>query len=724
MGLLSEIRKGVKSFFALGGIGFFMAQAEDSPYNLPELQKAYRRNVWVNACVRRIADVCAGIPINVVRRDKAKDGKPCHTPVDQGPVFDRIQRPHERYTMVDFKRNIISQFVLNGEAYIFGNDGTAGRGSTVGAVDNWRPLNPAHVSPVPDQFDYISAYRWRVGGQDRFIQPHFITSMLSFNPETDYRGLPPSQVAADPVLLRQYMVNYNQMFFKNGASGGLFITTDMNVKKEVIEQIRQRWRQTYEGVKRHHKTGFLTHGFKPTMIGQNARDGEFLGLGKMAREEVAAVYQVPPVLLGIFEFANYANSKEQISIFIDYTIIPILQMFEDKVNNQLIPTWYPEEAARGVFIEHDLSAIRAKLEDEVQNAQRDSALVSTGIMTINEVRADRNLPPVSWGNDPPPAIAFGVGGTLGLSANADDGSTKLTSVVTASLDFDQWKADKQDRPAPAPGLEFKGSHEERLTAVWKAFDRRAERDEVKHIKLMRKVFTDQEDRLIDNLFTVYQDNAARSARSSNGQPDWIRKVSPDDLFALFDLESETVATQAAVRPLMNQIIEQIGKLTMTTLGADGNLFNVHDPKTVAFIQSKVMKFGRDITPATKEIIRRILADAFQDDLTVSQTATKLKDRFARFRKIRTITIARTEIIGAHNGATILSYKQSGLVELKVWLTSRDDRVRETHEAMDGVAVGVEGDFPNGLQAPGVGGIVSPPSDIVNCRCTVVPKVIR
>lgn len=722
MGLFSELRNRVKSFFPLGGTGFFVATAEDSPYNLPELQKAYRTNVWVNACVRRIADVCAGIPINVVRRDKAKDGKPCHTAVDSGPVFDRIQRPHERYTMVDFKRNLISQFVLNGEAYIFGNDGTVGAGQTVGTVDNWRPLNPAHVSPIPDKFEFISGYRWRVSGQDRMIQPHFITSMLAFNPETDYRGLPPSQVAADPVLLRKYMVQYNQMFFKNGASGGLFITTDMNVKKEVIEQIRQRWRQTYEGVKRHHKTGFLTHGFKPTMIGQSARDGEFLGLGKMAREEVAAVYQVPPVLLGIFEFANYANSKEQISIFIDYTIIPILQMFEDKINNQLIPTWYPQEAARGVFIEHDLSAIRAKLEDEVQNAQRDSALVSTGIMTINEVRAERNLPPVSWGNDPPPAIAFGVGGALGLSANTDSATIKWE--FSSGDDYGDWVKSREDRLAAAPGLEFKGGHEARMAAVWKAFDQRAERDEVKMIKLMRRFFDDQQERLLDNLFEVYQGNAARSSRSSNGQPDWIRKVSPDDLFALFDLDAESELTRKAVKPLIAQIVAQIGKLTMTTLGADGNIFNVHDPKIQAFIEGKILKFGRDITPATKEMIRRILADAFQDDLTVNQTATKLRERFTGFKKIRAITIARTEIIGAHNGATILSYKQSGLVEAKIWVTSRDDRVRDTHAAIDGVAVGLEGNFPNGLQAPGVPGIVSPPSDLVNCRCTVVPRVIR
>ena len=62
-------------------------------------------------------------------------------------------------------------------------------------------------------------------------------------------------------------------------------------------------------------------------------------------------------------------------------------------------------------------------------------------------------------------------------------------------------------------------------------------------------------------------------------------------------------------------------------------------------------------------------------------------------------VARTEVTKAANFGTHEAAKQSGVVKTKLWLSSRDDRVRDEHEAIDGETVKLDGTFSNGLEYP-------------------------
>ena len=51
-----------------------------------------------------------------------------------------------------------------------------------------------------------------------------------------------------------------------------------------------------------------------------------------------------------------------------------------------------------LFVEFDTGAIEALRESENDKASRRQGYVRTGIMTVNEVRREMNLPPVEWGD--------------------------------------------------------------------------------------------------------------------------------------------------------------------------------------------------------------------------------------------------------------------------------------------------------------------------------------
>ena len=78
-------------------------------------------------------------------------------------------------------------------------------------------------------------------------------------------------------------------------------------------------------------------------------------------------------------------------------------------------------------------------------------------------------------------------------------------------------------------------------------------------------------------------------------------------------------------------------------------------------------------------------------------------------------MSRTEVVGASNYGSFEGAKQSAVVKTKTWVSSRDERVRDSHTVIDGETVPLEQAYSNGLMYPG------DPSgsgtEVIHCRCT-------
>lgn len=95
-------------------------------------------------------------------------------------------------------------------------------------------------------------------------------------------------------------------------------------------------------------------------------------------------------------------------------------------------------------------------------------------------------------------------------------------------------------------------------------------------------------------------------------------------------------------------------------------------------------------------------------------------------------IARTETTRHSNRAAVDSFKkaeETGLKIEKMWLSARDGKVRDAHKpqaagGLDGQTVPVDGVFTyqsSTTEHPGGFGIAA---QDINCRCTVVAKVVN
>jgi SPP1 gp7 family putative phage head morphogenesis protein len=103
-----------------------------------------------------------------------------------------------------------------------------------------------------------------------------------------------------------------------------------------------------------------------------------------------------------------------------------------------------------------------------------------------------------------------------------------------------------------------------------------------------------------------------------------------------------------------------------------------------------------------------------------QTLTKAIQTALGANGNNAVRIARTESTGMAGKATLDLMKKAdeefGLKSYKVWIAKRDNRVRESHEEIDGETVPKDMPFSNGLMY--CGDQSGDPSEVINCRCKI------
>ena len=122
---------------------------------------------------------------------------------------------------------------------------------------------------------------------------------------------------------------------------------------------------------------------------------EYVQSLRWSLEDVARVYGVPKAMLADIERITFSNFLTARRVFWEDTIVPQLMFYQEALNQMLIPSLGPDGA--GLFVEFDTSVVEALQESEDDKASRCQKYVTAGIMTVDEVRAEMNLPGLGGG---------------------------------------------------------------------------------------------------------------------------------------------------------------------------------------------------------------------------------------------------------------------------------------------------------------------------------------
>ena len=172
--------------------------------------------------------------------------------------------------------------------------------------------------------------------------------------------------------------------------------------------------------------------------------------------------------------------------------------------------------------------------------------------------------------------------------------------------------------------------------------------------------------------------------------------------------------------LLPEVIQDRGQKELMQLYL-GVSFDVKNPRVLQFLEEDIRVFKK-ANDTTMDAIKKALVKGVSEGEGIPKLKMRISEVFEGCKGYRAERIARTQVIGASNFGAFEGYKQSGVVERKEWLATKDDRTRPDHAAIDGQIVGLDETFSNGLRFPG--DPRGSAEDVINCRCTVLPWVKR
>ena len=350
----------------------------------PEYGRYMATSPSVYAAVRLRAEAVTRPPLRVYRADATGQRvavEPSH------PVAQLLARVNPWYTRADLWRATEIYLCLWGAAF------WAIERDEDGAPELW-PLRPDRMAVIPDRQRYVRGFVYRGAVEQVAYTPDEVVWLRYFNPLEELAGLSPLAPARLSADMGHEGLRFNRHLLRNSARPDFLLLTNQELNDAQLEDFYARWEQRYQGPGNSHRPAVASAVRDVKTLGLSHRDIDFIQGLRWSLEEVSRTYGVPKLLLGDFERATYANVQASERLFWRNTVVPEVRFLEDQLNRALLPKLgYPNLTA-----EFDLSVIEALQEDENSRVQRETALLDRGVLTINEVRRERNLPEVPWGD--------------------------------------------------------------------------------------------------------------------------------------------------------------------------------------------------------------------------------------------------------------------------------------------------------------------------------------
>ena len=371
--------------------GDWETQLGGRPWTPTSYGEYYPRSAMVYSAIKIRQDAIVRVPLRVLSR--APRGTSAVPVGPDHPVQRLLDSPNRFWTGGDLWRATETYLGLWGSAYWGLERDDRGR-----VVEIW-PLRSDRVRVVPDPESYVKGFVY-VGRGQRLV-PYVAEDVVwirYFNPLDEYSGLSPIAPLRLSVDMGLDALRASRNNLSNESAPGLFIeTSDAPTESEVAE-FYQRWESRFRGVDNVRRPVLLGGGMKAANLGFSPKDMEYLQTLRWSLEDVSRVYGVPKAMLGDMERITFSNFATARRVFWQDVMVPQMTFLRESLEQMLLPNF----GDPALSLRFDTSEVEALKESENDKATRRRTYVAAGVMTINEVRRDMNLPPVEWGDEPPP----------------------------------------------------------------------------------------------------------------------------------------------------------------------------------------------------------------------------------------------------------------------------------------------------------------------------------
>ena len=361
------------SFQSIWGAGDSFAFTTEAGSNIDQIQ-AMKINAFY-ACVLLISDTVSTLPVDsFVRRDGSR------VPYRPQPAW--IQRPDVDLLRSEHYQQVLISMLLDGNAFIRVFRDNSGQ------VINLVVIDPTRVTVQRNEktreIEYIID-----SNDEKPVRKQDMLQITELRKAGELRGSSRVTELKDNLGLSSALQSFASRFFGQGATTSGIIETPQSLNSDQAKQLVDGFSSRHNGFRKAHKTGLLTGGAKFVRTGVNPDEAQMLDSRKLAIEEVARMFRVPPHMIGVTTpgAQSYASVEQNGINFVTHTLRPYITKIEDAYSSLL---------AEGAFIRFNVDGL---LRGDFATRMNGYSIGSqAGFLSVNDIRRFEDLRPVTGGD--------------------------------------------------------------------------------------------------------------------------------------------------------------------------------------------------------------------------------------------------------------------------------------------------------------------------------------
>lgn len=617
-----------------------------------DARELYASQANLHAVVSFLADSVAQLPLKVYERKDENNRVRSRESI----AAKLLYKPNKDQTGYEFINALVVEYLLYGESIILVLEDDSDSGYQLRVIPTeWIEKREYTTNFAPSKL-YIRA----TNDSKRIeINAENFVIFKMYNPGSPASFQSPI-ASLKQTLSEQIQANkFRTAIWRSSGRMNAYITRPANVT-QWSKEARDAWTEAFRkgwsvGGQKAGSMPILEDGMDIKPFQFSAKEAQYTESVQLSREDVAAAYHVNPSLIWHTTTQTYASAKDNARALYADCLGPLLQMFQQRFNSFLLPM---VDDNKDLYVEFDLEEkLKGSFEERASIYQ---SAAGVPYLTVNEVRAELNRPPVDGGDER--VIPMNV--LIGGQASPQDSTPDSYSNMYAST-----------KP------KVKEVEDELQHGTLSISTESSEENINKFQSVLEKFFKRQKASISTKLKAV---------------EDW------------WDADRWNKELANDLYPILLSVSDELGQKIAEQLKSA-----YYSGNTEKYLKLLAKTRAKYINQATyEEITQAQIDDVSVNDifygrlLAAATIATGLVDTANEF--------AIQEAIGQAEYQGVISNP----IVTKTWHTG--DNPRPSHAAMDGETVGIDDKFSNGMSWPHEYGDAD---EVAGCNCWCSVEVI-
>lgn len=325
--------------------------------------------VWT--CVRLISDTFSTLPVHV--KERVDDRR--RTLRTEHPVMRLLAKPSPKMNGVTLRSVLMVSALLRGNAYAFITERDRREYPT--RLDFVRPENVSLWEGDDDVFYSILGSAARIPSRDVVhIKGLSVNGLLGLSPIRHHDRL---------LELSNNSVEFARSFYRNGCRTTGVFKNPTELSDDAWNRLYRQLSENYFGARNAGKPLLLEGGLDYSSITIPPEDAQFIATRVQSIDEIAAIFGVPPQMVGDLSHSTYSNNEQQNIEFYNVTLSPWITKVEEEFNDKL----FLESEKGRLYVDIDARGLLRA--DTASRTNYYRQMYNIGAMSPNEIRAAEDL---------------------------------------------------------------------------------------------------------------------------------------------------------------------------------------------------------------------------------------------------------------------------------------------------------------------------------------------